>query len=105
MHSAADNSRSSQTRSPGSRKRGHPQCDRRIRIIPERLDHIDYRKLARALLRLAQTEYDAAPTVQQEQWAASHVEPSIPAHQTESSTRTGDGHRDETGDRAQSDNA
>jgi len=37
---------------------GRPPVQRRIRIDAERRDVVDHRKLARALLRLAQAEYD-----------------------------------------------
>ena len=37
---------------------GRPPAKRRVRIDPDRRDLVDHRKLARALLRLAQAEYD-----------------------------------------------
>lgn len=41
------------------RKRGRPPKERVIRIVPERREAPDPRRLARALLHLAQMEFDA----------------------------------------------
>jgi hypothetical protein len=50
--------RGSASDSPVPGRHGRPPAKRRVRIDPDRRDVVDYRKLARALLRLAQAEYD-----------------------------------------------
>ena len=56
---------SSNSSTPGGRapgQLGRPPAKRRVRIDPDRRDLVDHRKLARALLRLAQAEYDLQHT-------------------------------------------
>lgn len=50
------NSPASDSHVPG--RLGRPPVQRRVRIDTDRRDVVDHRKLARALLRLAQAEYD-----------------------------------------------
>lgn len=50
---------SSTSRGARTSKRGRSGASRRIKIVPDRRNTIDARKLARALLHLAQAEYDA----------------------------------------------
>jgi hypothetical protein len=75
--------------SGSQRKAGRPRQDRRIRIEPERLDRVDHQRLARALLRLAQGEYDTP--------RASHAKARLP-RSSPSKAPVG-GHEPDTGPR------
>lgn len=50
-----------------SRGRGRPRIEREIRITPVRRDEIDVRRLARALIALAQAEEKATSHAPEEQ--------------------------------------
>ena len=81
---------------PAKRGRGRPQPHRRIRIDPDYRDEIDHRKLARALLRLAQSEYDSQPPGRAKPAAprASPVEARVRPHEADGTPQRAEAGKD-----------